>query len=95
MLKAEVGELCGDPTRFLGTRLSSLGIDSLMAMEVRNRVRGWVGVDLPAHLLIGGNQVSEVVELIHQKVLLRAVSRIDSESASGSELDEDREEMVL
>lgn len=95
VLKADAVALHGDHARFMNTRLSSLGIDSLMAMEVRNRVRGWVGVDLPAHLLIGGNPVADVIDLIHQKVLLRAVSRIDDVIDDTREHDDDREEMVL
>jgi pimaricinolide synthase PimS1 len=51
-------------------RLSSLGVDSLMAMELRNRIRAWVHVDLPAHVLIGNGTVSEVADLIYQGVLL-------------------------
>jgi hypothetical protein len=51
-------------------RLSSLGVDSLMAMEMRNRVRTWANVDVPAHVLIGNGTVAEVAELVYQRILL-------------------------
>ncbi len=62
--------------------LSSLGIDSLLAMELRNRVRSWVNVDLPAHLLIGNNTLKEVADHIYEKVLLGLVSSASSTSTT-------------
>ncbi|MCW5256845.1 acyltransferase domain-containing protein [Verminephrobacter aporrectodeae subsp. tuberculatae] len=55
------------------TKLSLLGLDSLMAMDLRHRVRQWIGVDLPAHLLISGSSLGDVSRLIYEQVLLRAV----------------------
>ncbi|MDB5815272.1 MAG: beta-ketoacyl synthase [Rhodocyclales bacterium] len=85
----------GDATKFANTRLSSLGMDSLMAMEVRNQIRGWIGVDLPAHLLIGATEVAEVVELIYQKLLLRSVSQSPAREGDAEGSDEDMEILVL
>ena len=45
-----------------------------MAMQVRNDLRAWIGVDLPAHLLIGNTRLAEVIALLHQKVMLLSVS---------------------
>ncbi|MGE7828258.1 SDR family NAD(P)-dependent oxidoreductase [Paenibacillus sp. NPDC093718] len=79
--------------RLMELKLTSLGIDSLMAMELRNQIRSWVGVDIPAHLFIGGSEVSEVVEMIRQKLLLLLLSR-KSEAYFG-DADEELEEFVL
>ncbi len=73
-------------------RLSSLGVDSLMAMELRNRVRAWVNVDLPAHLLIGNSSVEEVASLIYQKVLLGVLSQAVQDTDAAAD---DGEEFVL
>jgi acyl carrier protein len=73
-------------------RLSSLGVDSLMATELRNRVRAWANVDLPAHLLIGNSTVEEVADLIYQKVLLGYLSPA---LQNADALADDGEEFVL
>ncbi len=73
-------------------RLSSLGVDSLMATELRNRVRAWINVDLPAHLLIGNSSVEEVSDLIYQKVLLAYLS---SAAPDADAAIDDGEEFVL
>ncbi len=85
-------ELASDD-RLMELKLASLGIDSLMAMELRNQIRSWVGVDIPAHLFIGGSEVSEVVELIRQKLLLLLLSRTSEEHFGDT--DEELEELVL
>ena len=73
--------------------LSSLGMDSLLAMELRNRIRAWVDVDLPAHLLIGNNKMLEIAETVHQKVLVSSLSVAAVESDDFD--DESMEEFVL
>jgi len=73
--------------------LSSLGMDSLLAMELRNRIRAWVDVDLPAHLLIGNNKMLEIAETVHQKVLVSSLSVAAAESDDFD--DESMEEFVL
>ncbi|RZI42230.1 SDR family NAD(P)-dependent oxidoreductase [Herbaspirillum sp. HC18] len=69
-------------------RLSALGLDSLMAMDLRNRVRTWLPVDLPAHLLISGANVGEVASVIYEQVLLAAVRRGSSEKGENAPDDE-------
>jgi|GEM_PF-1210435 len=90
VLKFDVSRDFADEQRLADLQLSSLGIDSLMATELRNRVRAWVSVDVPAHMLIGGSRVGEVAELIHQKSLLAFLSRSQPEKtedvASDSEV---------
>jgi NADP-dependent 3-hydroxy acid dehydrogenase YdfG len=73
-------------------RLSALGVDSLMAMELRNRVRAWLNVDLPAHLLIGNGTVSEVAGLVHQRVLLDSLR---APAADGAAVNDGQEVLVL
>lgn len=92
VLRLDSVSVLGDARQLADTQLSSLGIDSLMAMELRNRVRNWIQVDLPAHLLIGGSSIGEVSELVYQKVLFGHLSNGDS-VAPGSTSDE--EEIVL
>jgi len=92
VLHSDEGGPLDDGTDPRDVRLSSLGIDSLMAMELRNRVRAWVNVDLPAHLLIGNNSVEEVANLIYQKVLLSYLSQSSQEADA---LVDSGEEFVL
>ena len=73
-------------------RLSSLGVDSLMAMELRNRIRTWVNVDLPAHVLIGNGTVSEAADLIYQRVLLDSLR---APAATSDIVDDEQEVLVL
>lgn len=84
----------GDADRFDALRLSSLGLDSLMAMEMRNRIRQWVRADVPTELLIGAAEVGQVVQLIQQKVLMQSLSRPDSVDGS-ADSDGEMEVMVL
>ncbi len=63
-----------DQKRLAGMTLLSLGVDSLMAAELRNRVHAWLGVDVPAHVLISNDCIAQVAELIHGKVLLLSLS---------------------
>ena len=99
-----IGELLGEVLRFnaerefggmekfASARLTSLGIDSLTTVELRTRVKKWLGVDIPAELMIGGGRVSEVVDLINQKMLLQ---RLSHRSSTKKEVSEDEEVLVL
>ena len=44
---------------------AELGVDSLMAIELKNRVGRELGVDLPGDRLIDGTPVHQLVELLH------------------------------
>ncbi|MFZ1180139.1 MAG: beta-ketoacyl reductase, partial [Herbaspirillum sp.] len=95
VLKMDAAREFADRVQFCSTHLSSLGIDSLMGMELRNRVRAWVKVDLPAHVLIGGGTVQEVVELIQQKLLVRSLSIERALAGDDAQTDDDAEVLVL
>jgi acyl carrier protein len=71
VFRLDMARICGDGRPLADVRLSALGIDSLMAMELRNRVNAWMKVDIPAHTLIGGTRLDEVAQLLHQKILVR------------------------
>ncbi len=89
VLQVDAARDFADLGSFAELQLSSLGIDSLMATELRNRVRTWVNVDVPAHMLIGGSAISEVAELIHQKSLLAYLSRVQPEKNQEAPADEE------
>lgn len=76
------------PEALSALRLSDLGLDSLMAMDLRNRVRQWIGVDLPAHLLISGSSIGEVARLSYEQLLL-SVIQIDHRAAADVPADEE------
>jgi len=78
---------------FAQQRLTSLGIDSLTATDLRARVRNWVQVDLPAELIIGGAMVNELMELICQHLLLQRLS--GAAQGAAAEMDEDVEVFTL
>ncbi|GIQ67177.1 type I polyketide synthase [Xylanibacillus composti] len=75
-------------------KLSALGLDSLMAMELRSRIRAWVGADIPAHQFIGGGLVKDVLQLIRQRVLLLSLSAAERDDEVRS-ADGDMEELVI
>lgn len=58
---------------FADLRLNELGLDSLLAVRLRNRLRIDYATDVPPHLLFGGNTVSDVVGLICRQLTLRSI----------------------
>ncbi len=83
----DIGPLADDRDA-ANVRLSALGIDSLMAMELRNRVKTWVNVELPTHMLIGDADLGEVAELIYEKVLLAFLNKPSAQDAEATEREE-------
>ncbi|MDI5965470.1 non-ribosomal peptide synthetase/type I polyketide synthase [Streptantibioticus silvisoli] len=55
------------------TGLTVLGLDSLLAMELRARARAELGVAPPVVALLGGNPVGELIEQLHTGLLELAV----------------------
>ena len=71
VLQLDDGQLPHDADRLDGLRLSSLGVDSLAAMELREHVLRWLGAELPARDLVGGGVVGNVIAQLHQHLLLK------------------------
>ncbi|MEE8059879.1 MAG: SDR family NAD(P)-dependent oxidoreductase, partial [Pseudomonadales bacterium] len=66
-------------------RLTSLGIDSLTATDLRSQIRNWVQVDLPPEIVIGGGRISEIITVIRQKVLIQRMSQRNNETSTEDE----------
>lgn len=73
----------------LSSPITALGVDSLASLEMRNEISDWVDVDIPGDIIVGGGTVADVIEKIHQYIMLLKVS------ASDETLDQDAEEFVL
>jgi acyl carrier protein len=76
VMRIDIRSEYSDDKEFEQIRLTSLGIDSLTTMDLRNRVRAWLGVDIPSDLLIGGGRIIDVVVMVNQKLMLKRLSRI-------------------
>jgi acyl carrier protein len=61
-LTDQVGKVMGMSSRRVGTgqSLVSLGLDSLMAVELRGRVRVDTGVDIPSQQFLDGSNISDI-----------------------------------
>jgi phthiocerol/phenolphthiocerol synthesis type-I polyketide synthase C len=81
---------------FVQTPLNQLGFDSLMAVEVRNRIRGDSGADVPLKHFLAGSTAAEVAELILAQVVVRqmATAAAAAEPHDG-EVDPDMETITL
>jgi acyl carrier protein len=76
-----------DSALFTGLRLSSLGVDSLAAMDLRDRVRRWLGAELPARDLVGATELGGVAAQLHEHLLLKRLSMPAGDaSAAGLEV---------
>ena len=78
---------------FAGTRLSTLGLDSLMAMRLRNRLLGTLAVELPNEFLFDGSTVGDVSRWLGGQLVLRNVVDDPADEADGE--DEDMEVLLL
>ncbi len=71
---------------FAQLRLNALGIDSLMAVQLRNWLLAELSTDVPPQYLLGGNTVADVVELICQQLALRSLVATEADvGAAGTE----------
>ncbi|MFJ6381758.1 type I polyketide synthase [Kitasatospora sp. NPDC092039] len=84
-LLAAAGELLGltagqreelRPT-FGNRRLNELGLDSLTAVRLRNRLLADFSADVPPSFVFGGNTVADVVDLILRQITLRSLVAAD------------------
>lgn len=90
-------KLDADQTRALAAaagvrRLSELGFDSLMAIEMRGRINGELGVDVPIHVFIGGSTLAQIGELIGNQLML---NRLLAAAGEAEDLDEEMEVFTL
>lgn len=70
---------------FANTALNQLGFDSLMAVEMRNRIRADSSADVPLKHFLAGSSASDVADLI---LAQSVVSRMEpSSSAAGGDLE--------
>ena len=64
-----------DAEAFAQVRLSSLGVDSLAAMDLRERLRRWLGAELPARDFVSGTPLGVVLAQLHEHLLLLQLSQ--------------------
>ncbi|MFE2756562.1 type I polyketide synthase [Actinosynnema sp. NPDC059335] len=69
--------------RFPDTRLANLGLDSLMAVRLRDRLLTGLSVALPGEALFDGSTVRDIVRDLCRQIALRAVVR--EEDVPGSD----------
>lgn len=60
-----------------GTTLVSLGMDSITAVEIKNRVEVDTGVALPLVRIVQGASIHSIAELLHQRLLEGVVPQVD------------------
>lgn len=94
-MRMDTQELLDDKSAFLKLRFTSLGIDSLTTVDLRKRIRDWLGVDIPADILIGGALIGEVIDLLKQQILLQRLSRINTVSSTAEESSSEDEEVFV
>jgi acyl transferase domain-containing protein/acyl carrier protein len=81
------------PTRsFDQFLLSEVGLDSLTAMDLHNRIRTDLNVAVPAETLIGTTRTQQIVEVIYDQLLLRKITMTSSDDAVD---DHEMETLVL
>jgi acyl carrier protein len=90
--------LCEQVARVLGTSaakldnstpLTNFGLDSLMAVELSNRIKSDLSVDVPTMKLMRGPSISQLAELLLEQL---ALTQIIMSVPPSSELNEDEEE---
>ena len=82
VLRLDAARQDGLRAGFAQLRLNVLGLDSLMAIELRNRILADLAVDVPIHYFIGGSAVGDVVELVSAQLALQKVMQAEHASAA-------------
>ena len=68
--------------------LSEIGLDSLTAMDIRNKVRKDLQVELQIQNLFGTTKINEIVAVIYEQLLLRHLNSRPTADAGEDDLDE-------
>ena len=73
--------------RFADTQLNVLGLDSLLTLRLRNRIRADYAADVPADFLFGGGTAADVAALICRQLAIRSVLAGEDASADPDQTD--------
>lgn len=71
--------------------VTKLGLDSLMAIELRSRINNETGVNLPVMKIMQGPSISQLAEFVLEEL----AAKIMLDAALSTELAEDMEEIAL
>lgn len=102
-LKQSVAEILRLPLQKLETtakpfkyiQLGELGLDSLLSMDLRNRLRKDLHIEIPVQSFIG-NPVNQLVDLMYEQLLLQHLNVDASTETSATDVeDENMETFVL
>lgn len=73
--------------------LSEFGLDSLTAMELRNRLRKSINVDIAADILLGAKDIKFILRFMYEKILMAKL--VGSESQISESMIEDAESETI
>jgi acyl carrier protein len=72
--------------------LNNMGLDSLMAIELRNRMMTELGMDIPMEKFIEGPSIAQIADLLIEQLALENILLVEPTSATPSE---DMEEITI
>lgn len=79
--------------------LNELGVDSLTAMDLRNRLRKQLNIDISVEVLLGGARIQAVIDIIYEQMLVRALAGTASpgntDGVNAAATDTDTETLVI
>lgn len=75
--------------------LTSMGVDSLMAVELRNLLLRELEFDLPLERIIDGISIVQIANLVGEKILLEQITGLTTSPDRDIDEDEEREEITL
>jgi acyl transferase domain-containing protein/SAM-dependent methyltransferase/NADP-dependent 3-hydroxy acid dehydrogenase YdfG len=100
VLKINIKSLFETRLNFKDMLLSELGMDSLTAMDLRNRFKKQLKIDVPVEILLGGGNVLAIVEHLYNQLLLQRLMSGNStenkdHAANTEHNDENIEEFLI